>query len=392
MHGGQKRVDAIMQKYRSLGYEVMYVGIYTNEAYSSKGADDVIIQWGQVEKAMAAHEIFSDKLTDLATGYACADEDDIYRRLVDKVKGFQPAIIEFEQPFLEPFLEKMIKDGYTKGKKIIHSSQNIEYEMKREMMEKDNYPDKHGRDKYVEWIKDIEKAMSCNAHYTIAVTEHDAAILKDLGARNILVAPNGIYRPTINKKSVAEQKAFYKSRNIEKTAVFVASGHPPNWQGFMDMIGDKMGFMPYGTKIIIAGGVSDIIDNHFKDRSFIDELCFKRRTVVTGRVSEDELNAILELADLIILPITTGGGSNLKTAEAIVSQKNLLATQISLRGYDGYETVSGVHLAKNANEFRSKMVNLLKTTPAVKRTPREEKLEEQVLWDSTLKLLERISV
>jgi hypothetical protein len=103
-------------------------------------------------------------------------------------------------------------------------------------------------------------------------------------------------------------------------------------------------------------------------------------------LSEDRLVGLLQVADIILLPITEGGGSNLKTAEAIVSEKRVVATEYAFRGFDELKKLSNIFIATKPQEFREAIMRALQTEP-LNRTDKEQELEKVVLWQNCLKNL-----
>ena len=71
--------------------------------------------------------------------------------------------------------------------------------------------------------------------------------------------------------------------------------------------------------------------------------------------------SLLSIADIIILPITEGGGTNLKTAEAIFSGKNIIASNFSFRGYDEFRVLPNVIFADNIEDFHEAMIKMIES-------------------------------
>jgi hypothetical protein len=79
------------------------------------------------------------------------------------------------------------------------------------------------------------------------------------------------------------------------------------------------------------------------------------------RVSEKTLSALIEEASCVLLPMTSGGGSNLKTAEAMLAGKRVVATPIALRGFDEF-TPTELMSKENAypEGYRADLVDAIK--------------------------------
>ncbi len=104
-------------------------------------------------------------------------------------------------------------------------------------------------------------------------------------------------------------------------------------------------------------------------------------------MSEESLGALLKIADIILLPITEGGGSNLKTAEALIANKKIVATPHALRSFEWAEDLPNIRIAKTKKQFTAAILDSLRTD-FVERSPRQSELVKQVLWTNQLKQLQ----
>jgi hypothetical protein len=174
---------------------------------------------------------------------------------------------------------------------------------------------------------------------------------------------------------------------VEKTAVFVGSAHPPNWAGFLRMIGKGLGFVPGNARIVAAGSISDFFDREVHEDSLdIQDVTFWKRAISAGRLSEEKLRAIINVADIILLPITEGGGSNLKTAEAIIADKKVVTTSHALRSFEWFRDFPNVWVEDDPAKFK-KAITIAFTATKKERTDRQQKQAEAVLWENCLKSL-----
>ena len=273
---------------------------------------------------------------------------------------------------------------------IINSTQNIESELK-EVIYSSSDVDKKLATNYLRLIKETEKQLSSEAAVNVAVSKEDAEYLKTkLKAQNIVLAPNGIDRWKVSQKDVDNIKKLNRRECIERLVIFVGSAHKPNFNGFVSLLGKAVGFLPYDTRIVVLGGVSDLIQSSLKP-GVIEDACFTERVNLLGRVEENILSAYLELANCVILPITEGGGSNLKTAEALLSGKHIVATSHSFRGYDEYISLPQVHIADNPEVFKKEIIKSINTPPP-NLSSSQKKLIDRVMWQHTLnKLIVKVS-
>jgi glycosyltransferase involved in cell wall biosynthesis len=391
--GGQRRAAAIADKYRELGLEVYYVGIYS---YTSVGPDmntvgPYDVQIRDKKSLDYIDALHHEYIGDVGVGEVAINDDYVYQELIRRIQKYQPRYIELEHPYLLPFIEKAKSEGHLSDQIIIHSSHNVEYLMKKEMLDADTSITDERKAEIVARVKELEGRLCKVADFTLAVTEADATKFRSFGAKKVIIAPNAIGEPTRDAKATQALRKLREKEGTSKTIVFVGSAHPPNLQGYLDVVGTRLGFLPKGSKLVVAGTVCWMIQDYIWRQSPIEQSTFHLRTQLAGRVSDAELAAILELADLIILPITTGGGSNLKTAEAIYSGKQVLGTEFSFRGFEKYANLPGITLVKTKAEFHQKMAEL--TTGVVKQPKRsaaEVRRAAEVLWPNALGGLQEI--
>jgi len=391
--GGQRRVAAIVDKYKELGLDVYYVGVYSHTSVSpdmnTLGPYDVLIH---SKKSLDAIDIaHHEYIGDVAVGHVSAEDPEVYGELIKRIHQYQPHFIELEHPYMLPFIQRAKEEGHITDQVIIHSSHNVEYLMKEQMLEADDRISPARKKEIIKTVKDTEAELCKVAAYTIAVTQADADSFREFGANEVIVAPNAIGIPFRSKLATENLRRKYETSDVSKTIVFVGSAHPPNLQGYLDVVGTKLGFLPYGTRLIVAGTVSWMIHDYIRRQSPAEQKTFDLRTTLAGRVTDAELAAILDLADVIILPITTGGGSNLKTAEAIYSGKPVLGTDFSFRGFEDYADLPGINLVTTKEAFHAKMAEMTSDSyKEVKRSASEVKKAGRVLWPHALERLKEI--
>lgn len=115
-------------------------------------------------------------------------------------------------------------------------------------------------------------------------------------------------------------------------ALFVGSAHPPNISGFFDVLGDSLGFLAPDRSAHLRRWqrrpAPPPIHPAFQRWKPLNE----SRIQILGMLDDADLAAVKSLAHLFILPISEGGGSNIKTAEALYSGKYVLGTPTSSAG------------------------------------------------------------
>jgi glycosyltransferase involved in cell wall biosynthesis len=99
-----------------------------------------------------------------------------------------------------------------------------------------------------------------------------------------------------------------------------------------------------------------------------------------GIRSNDELNKLIASANVILLPIPYGGGSNLKTAEALVSGRPVVGTTKSFRTFESFANSRNVVIADDVDSFREACFNFVsEKLPTVYRYG-----HEKLMWENTL--------
>ena len=112
------------------------------------------------------------------------------------------------------------------------------------------------------------------------------------------------------------------------------------------------------------------------------------RIQVLGVLDDADLSAVKSLAHAFLLPIGAGGGSNIKTAEALYSGKPVVCTTKALRGFEAYRSLPGVRVADTPKEFQSAIRSILEAES--REMPELEihrSLRQQLTWAESLHAL-----
>jgi glycosyltransferase involved in cell wall biosynthesis len=372
-HGGQKRTKALTVFYKRVFSRVKYVGIFHRGQYPDWSPDDMPL--GDPEIIRKVDE--QPYLAELITGEAIDRDIHIRSYMAKLLNEYRPDIIHIEQPF--PYLGlKVLLSELKLNPFLIYGSQNIEYPLKKRILSELKAPEEIINET-TEKTHKLEVELARKSDLVLAVNKEDSITLTKFGAKNILIVPNGIDRVRPSKEDIYFWEQYKKSNSIKKVVVFIGSGHPPNWEGFLKMVGDDTAFMPESSKILIAGGVANYFKNEFKNKNNN----FWKGVKLIGQLEEKRLAALLEVCDLIILPITTARGSNLKTAEAILSGKKFVGTPSTLQGFEAYRNLPNTFIADSRDKFRESIIMAL-TAEYIPRTNKERRLAENVRWDKTL--------
>lgn len=331
-HGGQRRLDAIVRTLRAAGHEVAPLPLFFASNYPEHDATE------------ARTALPGALLRDL---YEAGLREDLHmHRLLKpgvpafdaaraRLREIRPEVLFFEQPWLFPLLEALV-EGLPGGDeiRIVYGSQNVESVL---------VPERHRAE-----TRALEEAMVRRADLVVAVSAADAEVLagwRPASGREVpvVVAPNGCWPPEIDE-SLPRPLA-------EDYVLMVGSGHAPNAEGYWDVIGRIPGCIPPDARLVVAGGVGELLRNDPRHRHF--RRLNDHLVQVTGMVSEAHLQALLAHARAILLPIKSGGGTNLKTAEALLTLKPVIALRPAFRGFEEAMGLGGVHVAQTEDGFRA---------------------------------------
>jgi len=378
IHGGQKRARAIFDFYVNIFNKVKFISIYSPLHFKDIGVNDLLITSKTVIKDMENNPLSSD----LVIGEAIYKDESIRRKLEKIIIEYMPDIIQIEQIYPWAGLELILKKLKIKPK-IIYSSHNIEHEMKYSMFSESKII---GWEKIVKKIKKLELEIIQSADLVFAVSKNDAVKLRIFGAKKICIIPNGISKINPTKEAIEHWNHFAKLRNIDKLVTFVASAHLPNLTGFIELVGLKLEYIPKDTRIMLAGGISNYLQQELSKLNNVN-INFWNNAEPLGYLSEDNLTALIDASYVILLPITSGGGSNLKTAEAILSGKKIVSTDLAFRSFEKYKKLPNIYFANDAESFRKKIL-LAVNEDMVARTNKEIKLANTVQWKNCFSGLE----
>lgn len=378
LHGGQKRTAAIVAEYRKRFSSVKFAAIFVREHYPAYSRDDIYLT------GKSASDTLHDHLTsDIRIGKAMATDLRLRKKIEKLLLTYRPDIIHVEQCFPYIGLKQLLSDLGIKPK-IVYGSQNVETIIKRDVMTIAG-ADESEVTKALKTIESVETDLAQHADLIAAVSEEDGEYYLSLGAKEYTLASNGIAASAASKSALNEWQQKFASQGVKHVAVFVGSSHLPNMQGLQQMIGLRLGFLPHDTRLVLAGGVGRHLKEHFNYSNMLD-ITFWQRAMSLGFLSESSLSGLLETADLILLPIMKGGGSNLKTAEAILSGKKIVGTSFAFRGYEEYMELPNITIANKPADFRNAIVESF-AKPLIPRSEAQERKAQTVQWSYSLKAL-----
>jgi hypothetical protein len=374
--GGEHRVHNIAEFYRSLGHEVRSVGVM--------GGGQVITSPGFVpfpprdELSTFIGDCFV--MEDWGIGKVFGMSDQYFDQLRACIP-FAPDLIHIEHPWLFEFAQRYAKSVPGRAPFLLYGSANIEHQLKYAALI--GHPAKAQAERYRDLALVCETNAIKNADGVCCVSEHDLKWTREIAdsSENIniqsVLAPNGVRaRPS----SITGIEKANKISQRRKFALYCASAHLPNVTGFFDIFRDGIGSIAPDEALIVAGSAGAWIINDQRSHRIAG---LHGRVVNAGEVDEECIKGLLDTASAIILPITAGGGTNLKTAEALWAKKHVVATTTAMRGFEEFSGQPGIAIEDKPAKFQRALLNAM-NAPEVVLSEDEAKSRDQVLWSSTL--------
>lgn len=377
-HGGQIRVAQIRRIYEIAGHDVSVLTIRSEESYrDSRNVDrEVVFPINSPHRQFEGQSVpFID---DLLAGRFAANDQSAFQRAAQLVDR-DTAVLHLEQPWLYPLAERLCREVLRTRPKIVYSSQNIEWPLKQGILEPWSISNVQ---RVLSAIKDLEGNCALNSAVTIAVSEGDAQALTEMGARHVVLAPNGIDDWEPSPEAITNARAKLPR---EPFALFVGSAHPPNATGFFQVFRDSLAFLPPDRQLVVAGSVSELLASATEHGRW--KAINESRLRLLGTIDRELLECAKRLARVIVLPITVGGGSNLKTAEALRSDCYVVGTSTSFRGFEAYTKLPGIYVADDPRQFSEKVRRFLTDDDFLFSRPERRNETCALLWNSTLSKL-----
>ena len=370
--GGQIRASALAEHYRASGFEVTPIAVFPARAYprQQQGRDDLEFPLDDPKTFIEGVKLPSSD--DVQGGTFVSRDEGSFAKLLDRLPA-RVDVIHLEQPWLLPVVQRLRALPAFGSTRLVYGSQNLEAPLKEAICRRAGVEGA----RTVALVAQLER-MACQlADLTLAVSEADASALALLGARQVVLAPNGISAFSSNPAAVARWKNTLGGKRV---ALFVGSGHPPNAAGFIQAFGDALGFVAPDACVVAAGRVGEALAAHYASTRF--PTLTAGRLHLTGEIDDEGLSALKALASIFLLPIFEGGGSNIKTSEAILSGRPIIATSVSLRGFERYRALAEVTIADDhAHWVTALRAAFLK--PEAPWAP-VDALRAGLLWQNTL--------
>lgn len=377
-HGGQVRLSNILIAYESAGWTVATIAICEAESYRDQplGKNDLSFPQDSPYRLFNGRSV--PFVNDLTSGeYAIAEDAGfslIQKRLPARIDA-----IHVEQPWMWPLARKIKRMHVYEHAVLIYGSQNIEAPLKREIFSSYDVSD---ADDAIKAVDVLERQATHEADLTLAVTQADLDVLAGYDPKQLLLAPNGIAPWAASETALKRWRARLPSA---PWILYVASAHPPNFTGFTKCVGNSLGCIPPDSRLVVAGSVGEHIARVVSETS-MHSLNLSRLQLLF-LLSDEDLAAVKTLAHAFLLPISHGGGSNIKTAEALYSGAYVLGTEAAFRGFEVFLDLPEVTVAHSPHEFQVAMRNILERPAPDRSFDHTRGARDALQWDRCLALV-----
>jgi glycosyltransferase involved in cell wall biosynthesis len=277
-----------------------------------------------------------------------------------------------------PLIKRLRCDPEIEKIPLIYSSQNWEAPLKYAMLVRTGTTPSIAHT-VEQMIEDIEREAVHASQLIFAVSDADANIYREIDpGKRIIVVRNGVDRPGQTSEAAQAEDTLGGLRD-RRYLFFVGSAYPPNVDGMCDLLlEDGLFFMPPRRGLAICGGSAQGIFDDPRYQRFLG--ANTERVSFYPSISDANLETLKSSAHAILLPINFGGGSNLKTAEALASGKWVVATPTAMRGFENYISEPGVVIAEGRAAFRKAVITVF-NSPPLQLTDEERARRDMVYWD-----------
>ena len=373
VHGGQRRVAAFKTFYGSIGIDYVYTCVFNPNHYGADliGPDDIALT------AVSSEEGPVDLIGDVLSGRQAATDEVSFRHFLGLVQRLRPDALQLEHPFMWPLAKRLRDEIGEEQLPLIYSSHNVEAPLKGDILSGSNVATEV-RERIRDSIEQMEGEVCRAATLTVCVSasEQKHYLTYQPWAERVVVVPNGVDRPPAR---ISEYPACSREFAQRPFAFMVGSAYPPNIDGFCRyVLADGAFMVPPRKSIAICGGACHGIFNHPLFQRFV--AANSQRCHFFSEIDDPDLWSIKMKCHAVLLPIGTGRGSNLKTAEALVLGKWVIATSVAMRGYEAFLDAEGLVIANDSVSFRRAIAQALHSPlPPIDNKSRQAR--EALYWD-----------
>jgi hypothetical protein len=327
--------------------------------------------WGS--KKFEAYGPCRFRLADYIATVAALQTPHILVEFDERVRAAAPDVVLLEHPWTWPLLARLeeVRSGAVR---VVYNSQNVEIALKRRILHDEGIP---APPEVLEGVEELERGLVARAAGVSACTRVDADEYVSWRAQRVVVAANGgVHRERRHLLDILPCPLDV----AHSYALAVGSEHPPNISGFMNLVVPSLPLLRPHQRVVLAGRMGPGVFEALQVKGLAR--LADARLIVLGTVDEFCLDCAIANANVLLLPIQYGGGSNVKMAEALLSRRPAVATAAAMRGFDAFRQVPNMTAAEGSVEFGTAMLAAL-DRPYVQQGVDHPALSS-LLWESTI--------
>lgn len=266
---------------------------------------------------------------DILTGLRCLDDRGLVAQAERLVGQLRPDIVMIEQPFLVGLAEHL---RTLHGKPLVYSAANLEANLKRDLVAlvPDVY---HHPENLLAEVAAAERLAVGRAALTIAIAPAMVQPLTDWGARRVVVFGNGTRSAAA--PAFAPQKCPHQPRTTHPEFICFGcfgSAYWPNLEGIASVLRPSLAFLPPSARMVMTGRLHQELRSHpsyERGRAINDA-----RLLGFEHLPGGDFDHLVKDCDALLLPVFVGGGSALKSADALASGRPVLMSRAMTVGYE----------------------------------------------------------
>lgn len=371
-HGGQLRSHHIGRVIEAAGFELKRLAVAYRTPNDPIEEREPLVDISQSKYWWRMIEKGPLELNDFFMSQAVLEESVLMEQVLNAIHAANPDVILLEHPWMWPLMKR--RESVTSGRiRVIYNSQNVEAHLKRRILSEAGYK---GGDELLSQVQELECDLVRHSAATTVCTKFDGDVFVAWGAKQVVVANNGAVRPDYDHLVGILPQPL---EPCYQYALAIGSNHPPNLAGLKRFVAPALKFLRPLQRIVVVGGVCEPFSNWLEEQGLL--AMANDRLLPLGLIDELCLNSLIANATVMLLPIPYGGGSNVKTAEALLSGKRVIATPSAMRGFTEFQSFPAVKMVDNEQSFVEALFDAFEAGPL---PPSDGGLLDGLLWDNTL--------
>jgi hypothetical protein len=376
-HGGKLRSHHIARVLEQEGFDVHRLAFCYRMSDDVEDPREPIIDIGRMpfwqSRKFEAYGNGRTYFVDYLATVTALEVPYILSEFDERVRAAAPDVVLLEHPWTWPLLARLAEVRYGTVP-VVYNSQNVEIALKRRIVQEEGFATPPG---LMEGVEALERGLVACAVGIGTCTRMDADEYVKWGARRVVVAPNGSVR---RERRHLLDILPCPLEPTHSYALVVGSDHPPNISGFMNLVTPSLPFLRPNQRVVVVGHMGPKIIEALEANGLARVA--KTRLIVLGAVDEFCLDCAIANANVLLLPIQYGSGSNVKTAEALLSCRPIIAAPAAMRGFDAFIGAPNITVVDGTGDFGTAMLAAL-DRPCSPQGADHPPLSS-LLWESTV--------